>query len=102
MAHPDKTPFNVGEEILIVRGVYKKQGKGVYKGWYGKKMCSVEVIDGRHRYIRNIWLSSIEPMKNSSKHRKEEEVNDLKREMKRLQLSMARLTLRLNELEKKN
>ena len=102
MAHPDKTTYNVGEEILIVRGVYEKEGKAVYKGSYGKKMCSVEVMDGNRWYVRNIWLTSIQPVKNSNKQSKQQEVDNLKREMKQLQLSMARLTLRLNELEKRN
>ena len=88
----------------IVAGVYKKQGKGIYKRPCGekKKMCVVVILDGDQRYTRSIYLSSIEPAKKTKKSKDETEIAAIRDEMKALQHSLQKLTLRLNELEKKN
>ena len=99
----------VNEEVKIVRGVYKRQGKGIYKGPYGKKMCTVEVIDGERRYCRNIWLTSIQPSKTQRKQtstRKESkgtatELKAIKEEVRLLTVALRNLQLRVNEIEEK-
>ena len=99
--------YKIGEEVNIVGGLYKKQGRGVYKGPYGKKnkMCVVQIIDGEQRYTRNIYLSSIEPAKKRNSNSKIEiersELVAIKDELLALQQSVQRLTLRINELEQK-
>ena len=98
--------YTVGEEVKIVGGLYKRQGKGIYKGPYGKnnKMCVVQIIDGEQRYVRNIYLKSIEPIRSNKNSKIEIERSELvaiKDEVLALQQSVQRLTIRIKELEKK-
>lgn len=53
--------YRKGDPLRIVAGMYKRQGKGIFQSYYGTKMCSVVIVDGKKRYVRNIYLTSIAP-----------------------------------------
>ena len=53
-----KTEFHVDEEVLIVKGDYKKYGRGIYKGPVGSCMAYVQVL-GDSRDTRRLYLTSL-------------------------------------------
>lgn len=54
--------YKNGDPVRIVAGKYKKYGHGTYLGVYGTVMCNVKV-DGDTAPLRNLWLTSIRPIK---------------------------------------
>ena len=50
--------YQAGEEVAIVKGLYKRYKTGTYRGPYGTKMCSVKV----NGVVKNIRLSSIKKL----------------------------------------
>lgn len=54
--------YQTGDRVRITRGMHKKHGTGTCIEPYGKAMAGIKV-DGDSRDRRNLWLTSIEPMK---------------------------------------
>ena len=50
--------FQQGDPVVIIRGVYARNGHGTYLGAYGTVMCRVAVA-GDNRPERRLWLTSI-------------------------------------------
>ena len=58
MANPSVV-YTVGEEVAVVKGIYKRYKTAIYKGDYGDKMCSVTFGSGAASFTRNIRKTSI-------------------------------------------
>lgn len=106
--------FQPGDTVRIVGGVYKRQGKAIFVSPCGKsgKMCTVTVLDGKKRYNRNIYYSSIAPERKEKEESQatapnaargdQSEIEDLRNEVQELVALVRRLEIRVNNLGKKN
>ena len=102
----DTVKYHVNEEINIIGGIYKRYKRGIYKGEYGEKMCSVQMKSGNGTFIRNIRLTSIakRPINCSNQGLNEQklEADDItisKEEYQKLLNDMEGLKVCINELE---
>ena len=51
--------YVAGEEVKLVKGIYRSYKVAVYQGDYGDKMCTVKIGSGRNAFSRNIRKTSI-------------------------------------------
>jgi hypothetical protein len=101
--------YKKDEAIDIVAGVYKKQGKGIFKSLAGKKMCTVVILDGDKEYTRTIYLTSIRPQAKAKAKAATttedtvtipmKELAAIKEEVQVLTVALRKLQIRINKLE---
>ena len=58
--------YEVGEEVNLVRGIYRSYKHAVYQGDYGDKMCTVKIGTGRNAFSRNIRKTSISKQRHAT------------------------------------